>query len=148
MKTYKSNLEKISLVKEKTDFKRTKVISSKDGEEVIKQFYFDDIEIYESVFILLLNQRSDTIGYAKISQGGISGTVVDPRIVVKYALDALASSVIIAHNHPSGSLEPSNADKKITEKIKNGLEYFDIKLLDHLIVTKESYFSFADNGIL
>lgn len=148
MNTYKSNLEKISLVKEKTDFKRVKVTSSKDAKDVIKQFYFDDIEIFESMFILLLNRSNNTIGYAKISQGGTAGTVVDIKIVAKYALESLASSVILAHNHPSGRLEASNADKKITEKIKKGLEIFDIRLLDHLILTKESYFSFADEGIL
>ena len=148
MNTYKSNLEKISLVKEKTDFKRVKVTSSKDAKFVIKQFYFDDIEIFESMFILLLNRSNNTIGYAKISQGGTAGTVVDIKIVAKYALESLASSVILAHNHPSGRLEASNADMKITEKIKKGLEIFDIRLLDHIILTKESYFSFADEGIL
>jgi len=148
MNTYKSNLEKISLVKEKTDFKRVKVTSSKDAKDVIKQFYFDDIEIFESMFILLLNRSNNTIGYAKISQGGTAGTVVDIKIVAKYALESLASSVILAHNHPSGRLEASNADMKITEKIKKGLEIFDIRLLDHLILTRDSYFSFADRDIL
>jgi DNA repair protein RadC len=106
------------------------------------------MEIFESVFILLLNQINDTIGYAKISQGGIAGTVVDVRLIAKYAVDSLATAVILAHNHPTGELKPSDADIKITEKVKNGLQILDIKVLDHVILTKNGYYSFADEGII
>ena len=134
------------LKKIQSEFPKTKIRSSADSAEFIRQFYSDDIDIFESSFILLLNRANNTIGYAKISQGGITGTVVDPRLVAKYAVESLATAVILAHNHPSGNTEPSIADKEITHKIKNGLKLLDIDLLDHLILTNESYYSLADNG--
>ena len=122
-----------------TDFPAVKVTSEKDAEQVIRKFYGDDIEIFESCFILLLNQANLTIGYAKISQGGITGTVVDTRLVAKYAIESLATGVILAHNHPSGNLMSSQADRAITEKLKRGLAIFDITLIDSLILTKGGY---------
>lgn len=136
------------LRKNQTDFQKKKITSSILSNEFIRQFYLDDLEIYESFFLLLLNNQNQTIGYAKISQGGITGTVVDVRIVAKYVVDSLATGIILAHNHPSGTLSPSEADKKITEKIKQAMYFFDVKVLDHIILTADSYFSFADNGIL
>lgn len=136
------------LKKLQTEFPAKKISSSKDAFEFIRQFYDNDIEIFESSFILLLNAANKTIGYAKISQGGITGTVVDPRIVAKYAISSLATGVILCHNHPSGNLNPSNADKQLTQKIKDGLKILDINLFDHLIITENSYTSFADEGIL
>jgi DNA repair protein RadC len=120
-----------------TEFPAVKIVSIKDAEQVIRQFYGDDIEIFESCFILLLNNNNLTIGYAKISQGGITGTVVDTRLVAKYAIESLATAVILAHNHPSGNLNPSDADRKITKKIREGLDIFDIRLLDSMIITKD-----------
>ena len=131
------------------DLPQTKVTSKEDAYNVIKQFYSDDIEIYESFFVLLLNRANNTIGWAKISQGGVTGTVVDPRIVLKYAVDSLASGVIIAHNHPSGNLLASESDKKTTDNIKNALKYIDTTLLDHLILTPNGgYLSFAESNLL
>lgn len=143
-----TNIKKFTLGKSKTDFPSVKICNSTDSSNFIRQFYSDDIEIFESFFLLLLNRANKTIGYAKISQGGVAGTVVDIRIVCKYAVDALASAAIIAHNHPSGNLNPSEADVRITEKIKNALTIFDVKLLDHIILTAESFYSFADEGRL
>lgn len=134
------------LKKIQTDFPKVKIRSSKNSADFIRQFYSDDIEIYESFFLLLLNRANDTIGYAKISQGGTCGTVVDIKIIAKYAVDSLANSVILAHNHPSGTLSPSSQDIDITEKIKKGLSLLDIKVLDHIILTSSSYYSFADEG--
>jgi DNA repair protein RadC len=134
--------------KNNTDLKSVNIKSSKDCEKFIRQFYGDDIEVYESFFILLLNRANDTIGYAKISQGGIVGTIVDVKIIAKYVVDSLASGIILAHNHPSGNLLESKSDIDITNKIKNVLSYFDCKVLDHLILTKQNYYSFADNNIL
>lgn len=148
MKTYKTNLKELTLKRNPTDFKRVKIRSSKDGAKYIRNFYSDDLTIFESFFILLLNNQNNTIGYAKISQGGITGTVVDVRIVCKYAIESLCTSVIVCHNHPSGTLNPSRADEAITRKIKQALSLFDIRLLDHIILTEDSYFSFADEGIL
>lgn len=131
-----------------TDFPAVKITSSKESADFIRQFYGDDIEVFESMFILCLNQAQKTIGYAKISQGGIAGTVVDIRLIAKYAIDNLAVSVIMAHNHPSGNLNPSQADIAITQKCKNGLKILDITLLDHIILTADSHYSLQDNGLL
>lgn len=134
------------LRKNQTEFQPVKILSSDAAYNLIKNFYSDDIEILESCFILLLNNASKAIGYAKISQGGITGTVIDVRIVAKYAVDSLATSVILAHNHPSGNLKPSQADISITEKVKNALALLDIKLIEHLILTVDGFYSFADEG--
>lgn len=101
---------------------------------------------YEEFWLLYLNRSNKVISKLKISQGGISGTITDIRLILKRALEVLASSIIICHNHPSGNREPSDADRRITEKIKEAASYFDISLLDHLIVTDNGYYSFADKG--
>lgn len=136
------------LKKLQSDFPAIQIRCSQDSFKFCRQFYTDDIEIYESSFILLLNRANKTIGFAKISQGGITGTVIDPRIVAKYAVESLATGVILCHNHPSGNLDPSNADKDYTSKIKHALKLLDIELLDHLILTDKSYYSFADEEML
>jgi DNA repair protein RadC len=136
------------LKKIQSDFPQIKLLKSSECSDFIRQFYGDDLEIFESFFILLLNRANKTIGYAKISQGGISGTVVDVKLIAKYAIESLASSVILAHNHPSGTLNPSDADRQITTKVKQGLKLLDIEVLDHIILTADSYYSFSDNGLL
>jgi DNA repair protein RadC len=140
------NIKYLELKKNKTDFPRIKIENSKQAADFIKQFYSDDIGIFESFFILLVDRSHKTMGYAKISQGGVAGTVVDVKIVCKYAVDFLASGVILAHNHPSGNIQPSTADIEITKKIKTALNFLDVKTLDHIILTEESHYSLADNG--
>jgi DNA repair protein RadC len=101
------------------------------------------------VFAVLFLNRSNKINHFQIiSEGGITGTVADPRIILKKALEEDAVSIILCHNHPSGSLKPSKADEELTYKIKEAAKYFDIKVLDHLIVSDDGYYSFADEGIL
>lgn len=101
------------------------------------------------VFAVLFLNRANKINYFQIiSEGGITGTVADPRIILKRALEEDAVSLILCHNHPSGSLKPSRADEDLTHKIKEAARYFDIKVLDHLIVSEDGYFSFADEGII
>lgn len=101
---------------------------------------------YEEFWILLLNRSNLIIERFKISQGGISGTVIDIKIILKTAIEKLASSIILCHNHPSGNREPSNADNSITQKLKKGAELLDIQVLDHIIVANTNYFSYADEG--
>lgn len=137
-----------SIKKNQSEFSCQKISSSKDAEQFIRQFYGDDLEVYESFFLLLLNQANETIGYAKISQGGIAGTVVDVKIIAKYVVDTLSQAVVLAHNHPSGNIRPSQADENITTRIKATLNLFDCKVLDHLILTADNYFSFQDNGLI
>lgn len=141
-------IKKYELKKNPTDFERVKITSSAIASEFIRKFYSDDIGIFESFFILLLDQSNTTIGYAKISQGGVAGTVADPIVIAKYAIESLSKGVILAHNHPSGNLRPSDADIRLTQKIKQGLSLFDITVLDHIILTEDAYTSFADDGIL
>ena len=101
------------------------------------------------VFAVLFLNRSNKINHFQIiSEGGITGTVADPRIILKKALEEDAVSIILCHNHPSGSLKPSKADEELTFKIKEAAKYFDIKVLDLLIVSDDGYYSFADEGIL
>ena len=103
---------------------------------------------HEVFAVLFLNRANRVNHFQVISEGGITGTVADPRIILKKALEEDAVSLILCHNHPSGSLKPSRADEELTQKIKEAAKYFDIKVLDHLIVSEDGYFSFADEGLL
>ena len=103
---------------------------------------------HEEFWILFLNNANKVLHKAQLSKGGITGTLVDVRLVMKQALELGAVAIILAHNHPSGTLKPSTADKQITQKIKLACETLDIKVLDHLIITQKSYYSFADDKIL
>jgi DNA repair protein RadC len=103
---------------------------------------------HEEFWILFLNRANKVQGRMKISQGGVSGTVTDVRIVMKKAIETLASGLVICHNHPSGNNSPSDADIRITQKIKEAGALMDIQLLDHLIICGKNYYSFADNGAL
>jgi len=122
------------------------VIQSRDVAEYLRaQFKFKKHEIFA---VLYLN-RANKIKHSEIvSEGGITGTVADPRIILKKALENDAVSIILCHNHPSGSLKPSRADEDLTKKINEAAGYFDIKVLDHIIVSEEGYYSFADEGLL
>lgn len=103
---------------------------------------------HEEFWILYLNNSNKIIKKNQLSKGGITGTLVDVRLVLKTALEYGATSLILCHNHPSGALKPSQADKDITQKLKKGAQSLDIKVLDHLIITEQSYFSFADEDLL
>ena len=103
---------------------------------------------YEEFWIIYLNNANKIISKSQLSKGGITGTVVDVRLVFKTALELGAVGIILAHNHPSGTIQPSESDKQITQKLKSGGEQLDIRILDHIIVTETQYFSFSDAGIL
>lgn len=107
--------------------------------------YMADLDV-EHFYIILLNRANRIIGIEKISEGGVSGTLVDAKIVFRRALLKKASCIILAHNHPSGSLAPSQADIELTKKIVKAAEVLDIIVLDHIIYTNTSYYSFADEG--
>lgn len=115
---------------------------------LLKCYDSDTIDYRESFKIILLNQSNGVLGIMNISEGGISETSVDIRLIMQSVLLGNASGVILSHNHPSGATEPSFNDSKITEKIKKACEIMNIRLLDHIIVCSESYYSFADNGQL
>lgn len=125
-----------------------KITGSSQAADILRQAWSDDIEHHESVYIICLAHSGRVLGVKMISSGGISSCIIDPKIVFQTALAANASSIILAHNHPSGTLEPSKADKDITEKIKNGGKFLEISVLDHIILTDDAYYSFADNGMM
>lgn len=125
---------------------KKKITQSKDVFELF-QPTIGDLP-HEEFWILLLNRSNRIIEKIKISQGGISGTVIDVKIILKHAVEKLASSIILCHNHPSGNKAPSNADDTITNKLKSGAELLDIQVIDHIIVADVEYFSYADEGKL
>ncbi len=103
---------------------------------------------YEVFAVMFLNQANRVKHFEIVSRGGITGTVADPRLILKKALETNSTSLILSHNHPSGSLRPSQADENLTHKLKTAASYFDIRILDHIIVSEEGYYSFADNGLI
>lgn len=128
---------------------RTKISSSQECYNSILNIWNEDLlELQEQFYLILLNRANEIIGYSCISTGGISATIVDIRILFAIALKCCASGIILAHNHPSGGLIPSRNDKQLTSKIKEAGQLLDITLLDHLIITKHGYYSFADEGEL
>jgi DNA repair protein RadC len=128
---------------------RPKITSSASAYGIALQLWNPNtIEFFEEFKILLLNNGNKVLGAYEVSSGGISGTVVDLRIIFAAALKANASGIIMIHNHPSGQLIASQADIAITQKVKEAGKLLEITLLDHLIITPESYYSFADNGAL
>jgi len=125
---------------------RKQIGSSKDAFEIFQPL-LSDIS-HEEFWILLLNSANKVIETAKISQGGLSGTVVDIRMILAKAINKMAAAMIICHNHPSGNKAPSEADIKLTNKIQKACQYFDIRFLDHIIVADKDFYSFADDGAI
>lgn len=119
---------------------------SKDVADIFQPILSD--LLHEEFWVLFLNRSNRVIDRMKLSQGGISGTVTDVRIIMKKAVEYLASGIIVCHNHPSGNLNPSESDTKITRKVKEAGNFLDIQLLDHIIISEKDYYSFADNGLI
>ena len=122
------------------------IVSSQSAFEVLRP-YFQDLQ-HEEFWTIHLNRANRVLVCENLSKGGIAGTVVDPKLVFKRALELQSSSIILAHNHPSGNLKPSQQDNDITKKLSDGGKILDINIFDHLIVNDYQYFSFADDGIL
>jgi len=128
---------------------RPRISTSKDAFDVLLQTWDKSIiELQEQFKVMLLNRNNKVLAIYESSTGGLTGTVADPKLVFAAALKAAALNIILAHNHPSGSIEPSNADKELTSKIVCAGKFLDIKVLDHIILTTDAYFSFADDGLL
>jgi len=132
--------------KEAAPKERNKITCSKDAADIFTPV-LEDLP-HEEFWVLLLNRGNKIIDKHMVSQGGISGTVIDVRLILKTAIEKLASSLILCHNHPSGTLEASDADIKITRKLKEAGDIMDIPVLDHIIIGSNKYYSFADEGIL
>src|SRR5664279_1551149 len=152
MKTPQTTIAEVQLIyKSKVKASdRMKITCSRDAYKIFMENWNPDIiEFVEEFKILLMNRSNSVLGILEISKGGISGTVTDVRLIYQGAIKANASGIIVCHNHPSGNLNPSESDTKITHKIKEAGNLMDIQLLDHLILTMDgNYYSFVDNGLL
>jgi len=138
--TYKSNV-KPSL--------RPKISGSREAFSILKESWDENkIEFVEQFKVMLTNRANKVLGIVEVSTGGITGTVADPKVIFAAAVKAAACGIIVAHNHPSGNLTASQADIDLTKRLRDGGRLLEIQLLDHLIMTSEGYFSFADEGIL
>jgi DNA repair protein RadC len=128
---------------------RPQITSSKDAYELFLQLWDENkIEFVEQFKVLFLNRANKVLGAFNVSTGGISGTVADPRVIFVAALKSNSSGILISHNHPSQNLKPSRQDEELTQKIKQAGQFLDIKLLDHIIVGIDGYYSFADEGLI
>jgi DNA repair protein RadC len=125
-----------------------KISSSHDVYQLMADNWPVDVDHREAFVVVLLNRANKVLGFSVASLGGISGTVADPKLIYQVALKSNATSIILVHNHPSGSVKPSDADIKLTRKLKNAGEMLDLPVLDHLILGSEKYYSFADEGVL
>ena len=123
--------------------------SIRNSRDVFENFYLKMSDLtHEQFWIMMLNHANNIIKIEQIGVGGLSSTIADPKKIFKAAIENQASAVMLCHNHPSGNLEPSNNDRKLTQNIVNGAKYFDIKILDHIIIGINNYYSFADSGEL
>lgn len=128
---------------------RPKIATSRDAFNILKQTWDESkIEFIEQFRVILTNRAQKVLGIVEVSTGGVSGTVADPKIIFAAALKANASGLLMAHNHPSGNLHPSQSDIDLTRKMKEGGKLLEIQVLDHIIITTEGYYSFADEGLL
>jgi len=128
---------------------RIKITGSDSVYDVfISAWDLNKIDMIEQFYLMMLDRANHCIGLSNISTGGISACVVDPKIVFATALKANSSSIVVAHNHPSGNLKPSNADIRLTEKLKHAGQFLDLPVMDHLIVTPLKYYSFANEGLI
>jgi DNA repair protein RadC len=127
---------------------KTTITNSRDAYEILRDLFSEDtISLQDQFIILYLNRANRVIGSYQLSKGGLTGTIADVRLILSVALKTLATGLILAHNHPSGNLKPSEADKQITNKIRQAAKLLDIELLDHIIMSSEGYYSFMDEGI-
>ncbi|MFM1875481.1 MAG: hypothetical protein RL266_1218 [Bacteroidota bacterium] len=131
--------------KESEPDKRVKISDSRSAFEIFYPF-LGDLK-HEEFWVLYLNRANEVIGKENVSKGGVSGTIVDPKVVFKAAVQFPASAIVLAHNHPSGQLKPSQADHQLTRKLKEAGNALDIPVLDHLIIGDCNYYSFADEGV-
>lgn len=128
---------------------RPKISRPEDSFALLRQVWnAEKIEMVEEFKVLLLNRANRVLGVFQVSLGGVAGTVVDPGIILAAAVKANASSMILAHNHPSGNLQPSRQDEDVTRKIIGAAQFLNMKVHDHVIITAEDFFSFAKEGLL
>jgi len=128
--------------------KRPRIEASSDAGDLLRPFFATCQDHHEEFYVLCLNQRNDVLAAYRAGAGGITGTVVDVRLIFQTALLCNATGLVLAHNHPSGNPQASHADIKLTQKVKGCAEFMDMRLIDHVIITASGYTSFADEGLL
>ena len=144
-----TNIPEIELKYKSGKVKKINITSSQDAEKIFREFFdCDTLELTESFVVIYLNRANKTLGWQRVSQGGITGTIVDKRLILATALKCAATGIILAHNHPSGNINPSNTDKELTKQLKEASKLLDIVVLDHLIISEDNYFSFSDEGLM
>lgn len=149
MKTYAKETPEIRLRKKNGQMLTAQIKTSKDAAIYFREIFdADQLEVREQAMAIFLNQANNTCGYYLVSIGGMTATVIDPRTIFRAALECGATSFILAHNHPSGQTQPSEPDKAITKKLKEGGKLLEIHLLDHLILTSTTYTSMTDEGLI
>jgi DNA repair protein RadC len=150
MKEYKTNLCEYKLICKEVDtpYKRIKITNAKDVADYVRPFISETLMVYETFMVIGLNRANNTVGWGIISQGGLSSVLVDMRILMKMALDMCCDKIILCHNHPSGTLRPSAEDRALTRRVVSACELVDLRLLDHVIITKEGHYSFGEKGEL
>lgn len=142
-------LPEITLKYKTGSLEKKQIKNSNDSYDLFKEMYdADTLEYNESVICLFLNRRNLTIAWSKISVGGMSGSIVDPKTIFSRALTLGASGIILSHNHPSGNLKPSQSDIKLTKKINDGCKILELVCLDHIIIANGGYYSFADKNLI
>ena len=139
----------VELTYKSTSKSRNKIYSSEDAYKYLLPTYKEGTICYKEYFkVLFLNQASQILGYTLISEGGITDTTVDVRVILQAALLTNSVAIILAHNHPSGNLKPSRQDMDITKQVRDAAQFMRIKILDHIILSDTEYYSFADEGML
>jgi len=145
-------MKKVSEIKISYSCSNRSKVLVKNSQEVwnvaISHWDLNIIEYQEEMKLVLLNRANEVLGIYNLSKGGTTSTIIDIKIILAIALKCNANAIVIIHNHPSGNLKPSEADKKLTGKLRAVCKLVDLKLLDHLIINRDSYYSFADSGIL
>ena len=149
---YKTDCDRVRLVRERsTTLERNKLNGSHLAKDYFRRIYEqnnDEINLTESFCVLTCSNDLTVLGWSKLSEGGLTSTVVDVRVLCRFAIETLCTRAFVCHNHPSGNLEPSATDKALTKKIKEALKMFDVELIDHIILTEDGHFSFSDEGLL
>ncbi len=147
MKALSSNVAEIKISYIPTGRPGKQISCSNDAYLELKNWFSEDtLALQEQFVVMYLNRANRVLAAYDVSRGGLTGTVADPRLILSTALKLASVGILVAHNHPSGSLKPSQADLQLTEKIKEGGKLLDIQLVDHLILTSDEYYSFADEG--
>ena len=149
MKTENSTVSEIQVSYKPFIKNGLRIKSSNDAYQILKNLFSEEtIQLQEQFVVLYLNTAGKVIGSYQLSTGGLTCTIADVRLILSIALKALATGIILAHNHPSGNLKPSEADIGLTKRIKQSAKLMDIELLDHIIISDEGYLSFVDEGVL